>query len=175
MIRRGLLRVCICGAYDTETINFKVELLKALADHRYTASVSVETAGPKLELDTDLNHAPDAVQIVLLLGLEAGNGPAYEADQAIRGKLGRARQPFEVLYGSNQERLAQALELIKRQSPDLHRSPGQQGKSAIDRPDPAPRRPWAWQCDKCSDPVCEHRLLTDLLTARQSSARKPTY
>ena len=170
-----MLRVYICGASEIETFDFKIELRKALANHLYSACVSVETAGPKLELDTDLNHAPDAVQIVLLIGLEAGNGPAYEADQAIRGKLGRARQPFEVLYGSNQERLAQALELIKRQSPDLHRSPSQQGKSAIDRPDPAPRRPWAWQCDKCSDPVCEHRLLTDLLTSRQSSARKPTY
>jgi hypothetical protein len=31
-------------------------------------------------------------------------------------------------------------------------------------------QPWVWMCEKCSDPQCEHRLLTALLAQRDSAA-----
>ena len=37
---------------------------------------------------------------------------------------------------------------------------------------PARKRPtpWVWSCEKCSDPQCEHRLLTALLAQRARQA-----
>jgi hypothetical protein len=159
-----MLHVYICGASRAETTHLQVELLQALADQRLAASASVETADP--ELGNVLNAAPNLPQLVLLLGLEGGDGLAQDADQTIRGKLGSAGQPFEVLYGSTQERQTQALALIDRHSPGWLRLPGNQVTPVANSSKSTKSRPWVWLCDKCSDPVCEHRLLRDLLTAR---------
>ena len=35
-----------------------------------------------------------------------------------------------------------------------------------DGPQPT-RTTWAWTCDKCSDPACEHRLFSDLVAGRR--------
>ncbi|SIP94881.1 hypothetical protein [Pseudacidovorax sp. RU35E] len=48
-------------------------------------------------------------------------------------------------------------------------------RSGLDAPDETstpPRRLGvaAWNCERCSDPDCEHRLFTDLLAARQTPA-----
>ena len=36
-----------------------------------------------------------------------------------------------------------------------------------------PQRPWRWDCDKCSDASCEHRLFSQLMTARPSAEKGP--
>jgi hypothetical protein len=89
----------------------------------------------------------------------AADQPTQEAaDTAIRAALIDAQIAFQVLYGSSDERLAQAREAIESLLPAQTR--------------PQPQRPletkktWVWLCDKCSDPQCEHRLLTDLLASR---------
>jgi nicotinamide riboside kinase len=71
-------------------------------------------------------------------------------DAQVRELLGKAGIGYRVVYGTGEERLRNALAAI-----DASLAP----KSAA--------RSWIWQCDKCSDPDCEHRLFTGL-TARRS-------
>jgi nicotinamide riboside kinase len=53
------------------------------------------------------------------------------------------------VYGQGEARCAGALQAIHY---------------AMGKPLPAsPRSAWAWPCDKCSDPECEHRLFRNLL------------
>ena len=74
-----------------------------------------------------------------------------QMDALLRRTLVQARLPFQVIYGLGEQRLAQALVALGKPAAE----PG------------AGRKPWVWVCDKCSDPVCEHRLLSDLLASRQ--------
>lgn len=76
-------------------------------------------------------------------------------DALVRAALARAGVAYAVVHGRGPERLASAwtaLNLASGAEP------------------PASSRPagaaWNWTCDKCSDPVCEHRLFTDLLSRR---------
>ena len=73
-------------------------------------------------------------------------------DALLRQTLLQAQIPFQVIYGLGEDRLSQALSALKR-SPAMPE---------------ARRKPWVWACEKCSDPACEHRLLSDLLTSRQT-------
>lgn len=67
-------------------------------------------------------------------------------DALVRDMLDKAAIPYRVVYGTGPERLANALGAI-----DAALAPR------------APTRDWIWQCDKCSDPDCEHRLFSQLL------------
>ena len=119
---------------------------------------------------------PDAIEqqrrysLTLLMGLDLPwvpdglfrDGPAVRAatDDVLRRELQAAGIPFQTLYGPLELRLQQAL-----------RATG----TALQRPltpeDPAwaqGRRPW--NCEKCSDPDCEHRLFTQLLQQRSTNA-----
>jgi hypothetical protein len=111
--------------------------------------------------------APDLAShdLVLLTGLEAAPQVAaaaqLAADQAIRAAFASAGISYRVMYGTADQRLAQALDAVNPPSPGLPRTTAARrgGKSA-----------WTWVCDKCSDPACEHRLLSDLLAQRNSAA-----
>jgi nicotinamide riboside kinase len=67
-------------------------------------------------------------------------------DAQVRQVLADARVPYRVVYGTGPHRVANAL-------------------AAVDAGlrEQAPARAWAWNCEKCSDPECEHRLFTGLL------------
>jgi len=65
-------------------------------------------------------------------------------DALVRESLAKAGVPYRVVYGSGAERLRNAL-------------------AAIDTSLAPPRLSGQnWVCEKCSDPVCEHRLFTRL-------------
>ena len=131
---------------------------------------ALASAHPTLDLTTALKlDTPEWVQALevqrgfdhtLLLALDVGPTQANNAhtaqrlrmDALLRQTLVQAQIPFQVIYGLGEERLAQALSALKR-SPAVRE---------------ARRKPWVWACDKCSDPVCEHRLLSDLLAGRQA-------
>jgi HTH-type transcriptional regulator, transcriptional repressor of NAD biosynthesis genes len=75
-------------------------------------------------------------------------------DSLLRRELQRAGIAFQTVYGQGEMRLRQALRAIG---------------TALGRPlvkdDPALAnglRPWS--CENCSDPDCEHRLFTGLLS-----------
>lgn len=106
--------------------------------------------------------------LVLLTGLEpasqarsaaASMTAAQEtADQAIRTALALAGVSYRVMYGTADQRLAQALDAVNPPSPQRPTATRSGRKND-----------WTWVCDKCSDPACEHRLLSDLLAQRANS------
>ncbi|RYF71535.1 MAG: ATPase [Comamonadaceae bacterium] len=81
------------------------------------------------------------------------NGPHVRepVDARVRAALTGAGLAFSVVHGTGDQRLANAWNAIGRMG-DVERDGG--------------RGDWRWPCDKCSDPVCEHRLFSDLLARR---------
>lgn len=78
-----------------------------------------------------------------------------EVDALLRSLLQRAHVPFQVVYGQGPQRLQAALQALV--------SAGVLPQPVVDRPDDAgSRRAWTWNCEKCSDPECEHKLFTRL-------------
>lgn len=110
-----------------------------------------------------------AFDLVLLMGLQTSaesrieaRDPAREAaDLSIRARLALAAVSYQVLYGTSEERLAHALNAIESLLPRAEASPRQNRFSGGVK-----KQPWVWMCDKCSDPQCEHQLLTALLAQR---------
>lgn len=110
--------------------------------------------------------------LTLLMGLDLPwmadglfrDSPALReaTDAVLRRELLGAGLPFQTVYGTGDERLRQALRSIGR----VLGEPLVPGDPAW----PHGRRPW--NCDKCSDADCEHRLFTQLIA--QQHAEKPT-
>jgi nicotinamide riboside kinase len=88
-------------------------------------------------------------------GLFRDSAAVREAtDAVLRRELQIAGVPYQTIYGKGTQRLQQALRAIA---------------SHLDRPlladDPALQQGRGrWVCDNCSDPACEHRLFSQLLT-----------
>jgi len=93
----------------------------------------------------DLPWTPD--------GLQREGPQAREAvDRLVRASLGRAGVNYHVVYGTGPSRLSGALDALARvgvAGADSGRTPVSGG-------------PWVWNCEKCSDPDCEHRLFSRL-------------
>lgn len=81
-------------------------------------------------------------------------------DTLLRRSLTQASVPFQVIYGTGDERLRQALSALGALKSPAAKSETPEEETA------SPRKPWVWACDKCSDPACEHKLLSDLLLKR---------
>lgn len=79
--------------------------------------------------------------LTLLTGLEQPSA----ADTALRAALHGAGVPYQVVYGDTEERLHAALRALEPLLP---------GVAAREE---APVR-WTWNCDRCGDADCEHRL-----------------
>jgi hypothetical protein len=147
-----VLKIAVTGAPSTGKHKLASALDLALKDAGRDASVRV----------TDPSTFSANPDLVLLCGLESADQTQQAADQSIRSALAAASMAYCVLYGGAPQRLAQALAAVERLQPGLPlREQQPAGKS----------RPWVWACDKCSDPVCEHRLLSDLLAQRAASAK----
>lgn len=145
-----MLRIALLGVPDST----KAELAAALADALNTSGSPATVA----QIDSP-TLAPDLAShdLVLLTGLNSWSAAREASDRQIRATLDHAGIAYRVIYGLGEERLQHALQAcgsLPGQSP-LQRAPA--GKKA---------RPWAWMCEKCSDPACEHRLLSDLLASR---------
>jgi nicotinamide riboside kinase len=69
-------------------------------------------------------------------------------DTALRAALALRSISFKVVYGTDESRLQNALRCLNMVA-----------ESTADRP----QRLRTWVCERCSDPVCEHRLFQDLL------------
>ena len=103
--------------------------------------------------------------LTLLLGLDlperpddhtSRNGLTREAvDARLRSVLVRHKLAFKVIYGQGEDRLEAALNAISPLRP------------ARQKPSEAGLGQWQSSCEKCSDPVCEHRLFTGRLKIGQ--------
>ena len=74
-------------------------------------------------------------------------------DGCLRAELARAGLPFRVVYGDGAQRLDGALAALDAAPKTATASP--RGDAA-----------WVWNCEKCSDPECEHRLFSRMLRPR---------
>ena len=93
--------------------------------------------------------------------------PSQEAiDHSIRTALARTGVAYRVLYGTTGERFAHALQAVESLQPPS-KKPGQ-----LANPSALKKQPWVWMCEKCSDPQCEHRLLTALLAQRGTAGEQ---
>jgi len=167
----ALMKVALLGAPETGKSALARALSQALASPPTGTDASADwqiTDNPPLQqwlLAQGGADAPDLAQALaqqrifdhtLLLALDvlpanaSGMTDLVRMDTLLRRTLTQASLPFQVIYGLGEERLAQALAALKRSPP------------ARD----VQRKPWVWSCDKCSDPACEHRLLSDLLASR---------
>lgn len=69
-------------------------------------------------------------------------------DTALRAALARGGIQFQVVYGTGASRLQNALRCLN---------------ASIEQFENRPQRLRNWVCERCSDPVCEHRLFRDLI------------
>jgi nicotinamide riboside kinase len=83
-------------------------------------------------------------------GLHRDAASRERVDELVRTLLDRAGVAYRVVYGTGRDRLRNALAALP-----VGLAPPPAG-------DPGSLRAWKWQCDKCSDPECEHRLFTSL-------------
>ncbi|MDB5953601.1 ATP-binding protein [Ramlibacter sp.] len=100
----------------------------------------------------DLPWMPDGLQ-------RDAAQPREQVDTLVRSLLQSAQVPFQVVYGSGGQRLQSALQAMGAAGV----LPADMARRA---PDEDTRRAWHWNCEKCSDPACEHRLFTQLREAR---------
>lgn len=71
-------------------------------------------------------------------------------DAMVRAALTRASVSYAVVHGRGGERLASAWNALNLAAQSESRTSSG----------------WRWSCDKCSDPVCEHSMFTDLLAKK---------
>lgn len=82
-------------------------------------------------------------------------------DRLLRQALARAGMGYRVVYGQGQQRLNNALLALGLESEDENaRQTRENAQFAINQ------GRTVWQCQECSDPDCEHKLFTGLLTKR---------
>ena len=75
-------------------------------------------------------------------------------DALVRAALDGAGIAYSVVHGTGEQRLASAWNAIV-------------GSAAPVRDERSGGAAWRWSCEKCSDPVCEHRLFSDVLATRR--------
>jgi hypothetical protein len=158
-----MLKIALAGAANTgkrELAAALTQALQACGEHAFEV-VMADTPERLAGL------APN--NLTLLMGLNIRQAPTcatgeQEAeDGLIRTALANAGAPYQVMYGEGEERLAQALQAAQRLLP---RSGMRRPGGHASKPKPST---WVWMCDKCSDPQCEHRLLTALLAQRSKA------
>ena len=159
------------------------ELLEAL-----TAELGVHTAQlhPLMQAlpsaDSTLPASPEASlpplsPITLLTGLDWPCPPAEQenreqCDAELRRQLQASGTPYRVVYGSTARRLAtalaaaQALQAATQSTAlSLTRAPVGSADGRDEDNDQGRLKMRSWGCEKCSDPICEHRLFTSLRLA----------
>ena len=113
------------------------------------------------QLPDGLHHTLHSAAITLLMGLDmpcpAPDQARREAfDAALRTLLAEAAVRFQVVYGQGSRRVTNALEAIESIAKSAQ-------SISVSAPfDDKPMRLRAWDCEKCSDPDCEHRLFSAL-------------
>jgi nicotinamide riboside kinase len=159
-----VLKIALTGAPNTGKSQLAAALNRALQASEENAFVVVANT-PALLAGLARND------LTLLMGLQTPEksqfptGTQEAEDLFIRAALAHAAVPYRVIYGTGEERLAQALHAARRLLPRTEK---------LLRPNSYANTPktsaWVWICDKCSDSQCEHRLLTALLAQRASTA-----
>lgn len=171
-----MLNIALLGACPAQLSELAATLEKAM--HVLDPHMMRLTSADAASLPASLA----CFDLVLLAGLEAPFSPHFSApcktgpdaapdpetaDRSIRAALSTVS--YRVLYGTAGERLALALQAVESLLPLTLRT------RPAARPARLKSQPWVWMCEKCSDPQCEHRLLTALLAQRDSVDSTPSH
>jgi nicotinamide riboside kinase len=118
---------------------------------------------PQNHVLTEAPATPQAVNLTLLMGLDLpwtpdqaepdAAGSRAQVDSRLRAELAQQARSFVVVYGHGAARTEAARLAIAHYT-------GQPGSTP-----PQISMPWQWNCEKCSDGSCEHRMFTGLLKA----------
>lgn len=166
-----MLQIAVTGAHFTGKNQLAAALGRSLKDSGCEARIVVVTGAPPFAAGLA------RYQLTLLMGLDEPSPSADNAanenwrlqraeDTLIREALAHAGISYRVIYGTAEQRVAQAFEVAEH----LHLR-----ENAVVLPQNADdaalqtrgsHKAWVWTCEKCSDPGCEHRLLSDLLAQR---------
>lgn len=164
-----MLKIALVGAPDSGQSQLAASLSDALkASGRDAAIALIDSA----VLEPDLtNH-----DLTLLMGLDTSSKTARltqeAADQFIRAALDRAGIAYRVIYGQGEERLQNAIhacESLFEQEMQAARG-NRVSTEMVELENGNKIGQWVRMCDKCSDPLCEHQLLTALLSRRARPA-----
>ena len=108
--------------------------------------------------------------LTLLMGLDLPCPPAQQpdrdaADARLRAALARAGLRYQVVYGQGERRIGNALNAIKNIATGAY--PSSATGTFESNIGTRTARLRDWNCEKCSDPQCEHRLFTSLVAQRE--------
>lgn len=156
-----ILKVALAGAAGSGKAQLLFALNQALESGGLSAVVVVVVVVCPAVFAAS---APASCDLTLLMGLETRHRDMQPADQQVRTALASNGTSFQVLYGTSEERLAQAMNLITTRVSQPTKSATLPNSEVSGQ-----RKPWLWSCDKCSDPQCEHKLLTALLAKRPTA------
>ena len=141
-------RIAVLGAAGTGRTRLVHELAAFLTEHGLHEVVIGE----------DGTQDSDAI---LLTGLDLipANETAAAEDARIRARLQAAGQRYQVVYGAGADRLRCAVRALAAAGvlPGAIVPGNEKGGAS---------RAWITNCEKCSDPDCEHRLFTRLRQER---------
>lgn len=133
------------AAYSEQYFNDPSLWPQALAAHAATADLT-------LLMGLDLPWVAD--------GLFRDSPAARQlTDTLLRGRLEQAGITYQTIYGQGDHRLQQALRTLGAAL----------GRPLVDQDPFWEQGRRRWNCEKCSDPACEHRLFRDLLAQRQQT------
>jgi nicotinamide riboside kinase len=177
-----LVTIALLGAASTGKKSLAMALMPALASMPDRWQITTDTLLQRLlqcdspNLDTESPEFKEALAQQrhfdhrLLLGLDLApsarvlrpqSGDEHSPiDTLLRRSLTQADMPFQVIYGTGDERLRQALSALGTLTSPAATAETPPAETS------SHRKPWVWACDKCSDPACEHKLLSDLLLNR---------
>jgi hypothetical protein len=168
-----VLQIAVTGAPFTGKTQLAAALSRSLEKSGCEARIVVAGAPP-------FAAGLAGYELTLLMGLEEPSPPAdnaaneswrlqHAADALIREALTHEGVSYRVIYGTAGQRVAQALEAAQHLR--LREVAVAVPHNALDAaPQTRDRhKAWVWACEKCSDPGCEHRLLSDLLAQRASA------
>lgn len=138
------MNIAVLGTDDAERAHLVQALQQALrtelASGRHQVldipAASATSSEPPLQRNS----------LILLIAATASE------DTPLRNALQQDGLHYTVLYGDGAARIASALQSIRHA---LGLPQAEAGTSTT---------PWRWNCEKCSDPECEHRLFSALLT-----------
>ncbi|MDM0013007.1 hypothetical protein QTH87_11245 [Variovorax sp. J22P168] len=143
--------IVLLGAVPASTAELADALAVRLPGHRIV--VADEAALPATASNGSAFFLLVAVDPDAFEGADAqasSHRQAADLDHRLRAALASARLPFAVLHGKGPDRLVHALRAL-----------------GLDAEVPVrPRMAALPECERCSEPSCEHRLFTDLLRQR---------
>jgi len=143
--------IALLGAEDSGKAALAEALSQRLAQRGIAAALVVDRS-PECSRDALALEAYRDARILLV-----ASATPTPTDDALRSALNAAKLGFAVVHGKGAEQLDNAWRAIGAPA-----DPGQRSDAASEGP-----ARWAWACDKCSDPACEHRLFTELVAQRR--------